>query len=106
MNGKGDMSIELILNDEVDWVKKTRRISRHVSFWLECLKFKGEMVQIRIIDEDDRPFVYFDVDHIVQNNIPLEGIAVERIVKMSLSTINIPIENAPRGILRFTLIVS
>ena len=97
MNGKGDMSVELILNDEVVRSKKPEEFHAMFHSGWNVSEFKGETVQIRIIDEDDRPFVYFDVDHIVQNDIPLEGIVVERIIKMSSGTINIPIkENAPR----------
>ncbi len=97
MNGKGDMSIELILNDEVVRSKKPEEFHAMFHSGWNVSEFKGEMVQIRIIDEDDRPFVYFDVDHIVQNDIPLEGIVVERTIKMTSGTINIPIkENAPR----------
>ena len=97
MNERGDMSIELLLNGEVVRSKKPEEFHAMFHSGWNVSKFKGKMVQIRIIDEDNRPFVYFDVDHIVQNDIPIEGILVERIIKLSSSTINIPIkENAPR----------
>ncbi len=97
MNEKGDMSIELLLNGEVVRSKKPEEFHAMFHAGWNVSEFKGEMVQISVMDEDDRPFVYIDVDHIVQNNIPLEGIVTERIIEMSSGTINIPIkENAPR----------
>ncbi len=97
MNEKGDMSIELLLNGKVVRSKKPEEFHAMFHAGWNVSNFKGEMVQIRVVDEDDRPFVYLDVDHIVQNDIPVEGIVAERIIEMSSGTINIPIkENAPR----------
>lgn len=97
INEKGDMSIELLLNGKVVRSKKPEEFHAVFHAGWNVSEFKGTMVQIRVVDEGDRPFAYLDVDHIVQNDIPLEGIVAERIIEMSSGTINIPIkENAPR----------
>lgn len=97
MNDKGKMSIELLQRGEVVRTKKPEEFHAMFHHGWDVSDLKGESVQIRVVDADDRPFVYLDVDHIVQNDIPLEGIVTERVIAMDSGILNIPIkEGAPR----------
>ena len=97
MNDREDMAIELLIDGDV--VRTHIPDEYHAFFhhgW-NVTEFKGRSAQIRLVDQDDRPYVGMDVDHFVQNDIPKEGVVSERSIKIDAGYLNVPVdENAPR----------
>jgi fructan beta-fructosidase len=91
-----EFSIQLIVDNEV--VRSTTPDEFHAMFhygW-DVSGFKGKTARIRIVDMIDKENVFIDVDHIVQNNIPVDGIETERSFQISGSQLNLPVKNGSK----------
>ncbi|MFO7935634.1 MAG: GH32 C-terminal domain-containing protein [Bacteroidales bacterium] len=93
MKNPDDLAIQLLVNGEV--VRSLIPDEFHAMFhrgW-DISDLTGEEAQIRIVDNDNREGAFIDVDHIVQNNIPVEGKVTERIMEVTNNKLNIPVQN-------------
>ena len=91
-----ELSIQLLVDNDV--VRSTTPDEFHAMFhygW-DVSEFKGEKAKIRIVDLIDEKNVFIDVDHIVQNDIPVEGITTERKLQISESKLNLPVKDGAK----------
>ena len=91
-----EFSIQLLVDNEV--VRFTTPDEFHAMYhygW-DVSEFKGEKAKIRIVDLIDEKNVFIDVDHIVQNNIPVEGIETERSFQITGSKLNLPVKHGSK----------
>ena len=96
INNPEELSIQLLIDNEV--VRSTTPDEFHAMFhygW-DVLEFKGKTARIRIVDIIDKENVFIDVDHIVQNNIPVDGIDTERIFQITGSKLNLPVKHGAK----------
>jgi fructan beta-fructosidase len=92
MKNPDDLVVELLVNGNA--VRSAIPEEFHGMFhraW-DVSDLRGNEARIRIVDNDCRQDVFIDVDHIVQNNIPVEGIIADRIMKVTHDNLNIPIK--------------
>ena len=91
-----ELSIQLLIDNEV--VRSTTPDEFHAMFhygW-DVSEFKGGKAKIRIVDLIDEKNVFIDVDHIVQNDIPVEGIETKRKFQITGSKLNLPVEHGSK----------
>jgi len=91
-----ELSIQLLVDNEV--VRSTTPNEFHAMFhygW-DVSEFKGMTARIRIVDMIAKENVFIDVDHIVQNNIPVEGIDTERRLQITGSKLNLPVKHGSK----------
>jgi levanase len=69
-----NLAIQLLIDDKV--VRSKTPDEFHAMFWRawDVSDLKGQTARIRIVDHDKRMWAHIDVDQIVQNDIPVEGI--------------------------------
>jgi len=92
MKNPDDLAIQLLIDDKV--VRSQVPDEFHAMFWRgwDVSEFKGQQAQIRIIDNDKRAWAHLDIDQIVQNNIPVEGMLVERKLSLTNFKMNFPVK--------------
>jgi len=97
MKNPDDLVIQLLIDGKV--VRSQVPDEFHAMFWRswDVSEFKGKKAQIRIVDNDNRQWAHIDIDHIVQNDIPVEGFVVERKLSINKTLLNMPVK---KGILR------
>lgn len=91
-----EFSIQLIVDNEL--VRSTTPDEFHAMFhygW-DVSGFRGKTARIRIVDMIDKENVFIDVDHIVQNNIPVDGIETERSFQITGSQLNLPVKHGSK----------
>jgi sucrose-6-phosphate hydrolase SacC (GH32 family) len=91
-----ELSIQLLVDNEV--VRSTTPDEFHAMFhygW-DVSELKGKTARIRIADMIDKENVFIDVDHIVQNNIPVDGIDTERSFQITGSQLNLPVKHGSK----------
>ncbi len=92
MKNPDDLAVQLLLGDSV--ARQAIPEEFHGMFhraW-DVSGLQGKTARMRIVDKDNREGVFIDVDHIVQNNIPVAGIVSERLMKVTQNNLNIPIK--------------
>jgi len=93
----GKLAIELLIDGQV--VRSQVPDEFHAMFrrsW-DVSDLKGKEARIRIVDRDDRQDAYINIDHIIQNDIPAEGLPIERDLTITKSLFNLPVrEGAER----------
>jgi sucrose-6-phosphate hydrolase SacC (GH32 family) len=97
MKNPEDQVIQLLVDKKV--VRSQVPDEFHAMFWRswDVSEFKGKKAQIRIVDNDNRKWAHIDIDHIIQNDIPVEGFVVERQLSIDKTLLNMPVK---KGILR------
>jgi sucrose-6-phosphate hydrolase SacC (GH32 family) len=93
MEDPDNLAIQLLVDDKV--VRTHIPDEFHAMFhraW-DVSELKGKKAHIRIIDHDSREDAFIDVDHIVQNNIPVEGLVTERFMEVTHPLMNIPVQH-------------
>jgi sucrose-6-phosphate hydrolase SacC (GH32 family) len=87
-----NLAIQLLIDDKV--VRSKTPDEFHAMFWRawDVSDLKGQTARIRIVDHDKRMWAHIDVDQIVQNDIPVEGIKIERELKVSKPILNLPVK--------------
>ena len=92
MENPDDLVIQLLVDDKV--VRSQVPDEFHAMFWRawDVSEFKGKKAQIRIVDNDKRQWAHIDIDHIVQNDIPVEGFIVEKRLTVDRSLLNMPVK--------------
>jgi fructan beta-fructosidase len=86
------LSIQLLINDEI--VREEFPSEFHALFhraW-EVSDLKGETARIKIVDNDEREWAHIDIDEIVQSNIPLGGLPIERTLTANKQKLNLPVK--------------
>jgi fructan beta-fructosidase len=94
---RGLLVINFIVENKI--VRTTIPNEFHAMFWegWDVSEFKGKAAQIQIVDEDTREWAHIDIDHIVQNDLPVGGNIIERSLKIDAAKLNIPVnEKDPR----------
>jgi len=92
MKHPDDLSIQLLVDDNV--VRSTIPDEFHAMFrraW-DVSEFKGQTARIRIVDNDKREWAHIDVDEIVQNDIPVDGSPVQRVLIVNKPILNFPVK--------------
>jgi fructan beta-fructosidase len=92
MENPDDLAIQLLVDDKV--VRSTTPDEFHAMFrrgW-DVSGVKGETARIRIVDNDNRMWAHIDVDHIVQSDIPVEGLLIQRTLTVSKPILNFPVQ--------------
>jgi len=89
--GRENLQIQLLVDDKV--VRSTSPDEYHAMFWRgwDVSNFRGQMAQIRIMDNDERPWAHIDVDQIVMNDIPVDGLLAERRLTVTKPKLNFPV---------------
>lgn len=92
MENPDDLAIQLLVDDKV--VRSTIPDEFHAMFWRswDVSGLKGETARIRIVDKDNRMWAHLDVDHIVQNDIPVEGQLIQRTLSVTGPILNLPVQ--------------
>jgi fructan beta-fructosidase len=91
-NYKGQLVVQLLVDDEIVRTKIPKEF--HAMFWegWDVSEFMGKIAQIKIVDNDPREWAHIDVDHIVQNNIPLAGKLFDRKIIIDKPLLNFPVK--------------
>jgi fructan beta-fructosidase len=92
MENPDDQVIQLLVDDKV--VRSKVPDEFHAMFWRswDVSEFKGKKARIRIVDNDKRRWAHIDIDHIIQNDIPVEGLSVERRLTVNRPLLNLPVK--------------
>lgn len=89
---KGELRVELLINDKV--VRTFIPGEFHALFWeaWDVSELKGESARFRIVDNDPREWAHIDVDHIVQNDFPVEGELIKKRITIDKPVLNFPVK--------------
>ena len=89
--GRDNLAIQLIVENKV--VQSTSPDEFHAMFWRgwDVAPLKGKTARIRIVDNDKRMWAHIDVDHIVLNDIPVEGLLTKRFMTVTGAKLNFPV---------------
>lgn len=92
MENPDDLAIHLLVDDKV--VRSKIPDEFHAMFWRSwnVSELKGKTARIRIVDNDKRMWAHIDVDHIVQSDIPGEGLLIERTLTVTKPILNFPVK--------------
>jgi sucrose-6-phosphate hydrolase SacC (GH32 family) len=92
MKNPNDLVIQLLIDNEV--VRSQVPDEFHAMFWRgwDVSEFKGKQAQIRIVDNDPRPWAHIDIDQIVHNDVPVDGRLVERKLTITHPKMNFPVQ--------------
>ena len=66
---------------------------RRYCFSREYEESKGSEAQFRIVDNDPRDWAHIDVDHIIQNDFPVEGEPLSRKLIIDKPVLNFPVKH-------------
>lgn len=92
MKNPDDLVVQLLIDGNV--VRSTIPDEFHAMFWRswDVSGLKGKTATFRIVDNDNRMWAHLDVDHIVQNDIPVEGFAIQRTLAVTRPILNFPVK--------------
>ena len=100
MENPDNLAIQLLVDEKV--VRSKIPDEFHAMFWRswDVSEFKGKTARIRIVDNDKRMYGHIDVDHIVQSDIPVEGLLIQRTLTVTRPILNFPVKE---GAVRYYL---
>jgi fructan beta-fructosidase len=89
--GRNNLMIQLLVGDRI--ARSTSPDEFHAMFWRgwDVSDLKGQTARICIVDNDKRMWAHIDVDHIVQNDIPLDGLLTQRTLPLNHPKLNFPV---------------
>lgn len=92
MENPDDLAIHLLVDGKV--VRSKIPDEFHAMFWRswDVSELKGKTARIRIVDNDKRMYAHIDVDHIVQSDIPVEGLLIQRTLSVTKPILNFPVK--------------
>jgi sucrose-6-phosphate hydrolase SacC (GH32 family) len=93
---EGLLSIQLLIDNMV--VREEIPSEFHALFhqaW-DVSDLKGKIAQIRIVDKDEREWAHIDIDEIVQSDIPVVGLPIERTLTVDKPKLNLPVKEGNR----------
>jgi fructan beta-fructosidase len=97
MKNPDDLAVQLLIGGSVERQAIPEEFHGMFHRAWDVSDLQGKEARICILDKDNREGVFIDVDHIVQNNIYVEGIITDRIMKVTHDNLNIPIKRgSPR----------
>jgi sucrose-6-phosphate hydrolase SacC (GH32 family) len=92
MKDPEDLSVQLVVEGAVVRSKVPDEFHAMFNEGWDVRDLKGKEARFRIVDMDGRMDAFIDVDHIIMNDIPVEGLLTERSMKVSASKLNIPVQ--------------